>query len=121
MLTAALGAAGAHVIVAIAPLQRLTEAATSVDPIAPFLQYGVLGLVVVGFATGWIVPGPQAKALAAENARLSALIEGKLLPMTETYAAALERAAIAMEKTTEALDRRTRAEAAAESPRRQTR
>lgn len=85
--------------------QRLAEVASATDPITPFLQYGVLGLVVVGFATGWIVPGPQAKALAAENTRLSALIEGKMFPMFEQYAATMERAAIALEKSAEAMDR----------------
>ena len=66
----------------------------------------MLGLVVLGFATGWIVPGPQAKALTTENARLSALIENKLLPMSEQYAATMEKAASALEKSAEALDRR---------------
>lgn len=103
---------GSHLIVSSQSFQRLAEASSvSGDSMAPFLQYGVLGLVVVGFATGWIVPGPQAKALAAENTRLSALIENKLLPMIETSSAALERAAIAMEKCTDALDRRAALEA----------
>lgn len=72
--------------------------------VTSFLQYGVLGLVVLGFITGWIVPGPQAKALAAENTRLSAVIEGKLFPMLEQYASTMERAASALERSAEALD-----------------
>lgn len=75
-----------------------------------FLQYGVLGLVVIGFATGWIVPGPQAKALAAENARLSAMIEGKLFPMIEQHAATMEKAAAALERSAEAMDRQAERE-----------
>lgn len=84
---------------------RLAEASSAAAPVSDLLQYGVLGLVVIGFATGWIVPGPQAKALAAENTRLSTLIEGKLFPMLEQYATTMERAAIALERTSEAMDR----------------
>ena len=86
-------------------LMRLGEAATSTDPISNFLQYGVLGLVVIGFATGWIVPGPQAKALAAENTRLSGIIDNKVFPMLEQYAGTMEKAASALEKAAEAMDR----------------
>jgi hypothetical protein len=86
------------------------EAGVSNGSVADFLQYGVLGLVVIGFITGWIVPGPQAKALAAENARLSGLIEGKLFPMFEQYAGAMERAAVALEKSAEAMDRQAERE-----------
>lgn len=105
MLTQALASFEVGVVYQAHYYQRFAEAASAVDPLTPLLQYGVLGLVVLGFATGWIVPGPTAKAYAAENARLSALIEGKLLPMSEQYAATMERAAIALEKSSEALDR----------------
>lgn len=86
-------------------MQRIAEVASTSDPISSFLQYGVLGLVVVGFITGWIVPGPTAKALSAENTRLSGFIENKLFPMLEQSAATMERAAIALEKSTEAMER----------------
>lgn len=89
---------------------RLAEPLATADPVSNFLQYGVLGLVVIGFATGWIVPGPTAKALAAENTRLSALFEGQLLPMVGQYASTMERAAIALEKSAEAMDRQARRE-----------
>lgn len=105
MLTQVLATVEASVVLHTSYYQRYIEAVSAVDPLTPLLQYGVLGLVVLGFATGWIVPGPTAKAYAAENARLSALIEGKLLPMSEQYAATMERAAIALEKSSEALDR----------------
>jgi len=100
----------AHVVTTHQVGQRFAEVASATDPISPWLQYGVLGLVVVGFATGWIVPGPQAKALAAENTRLSGLIEGKLFPMFEQYAATMERAAVALEKSAEAMDRQAERE-----------
>lgn len=99
----------AHAIAASQAVQKLAEAA-SIDPVGPLLQYGVLGLVVVGFITGWIVPGTQAKALAAENLRLSQLIEGKLFPMFEQYATTMDRAATALEKSAEAMNRQADAE-----------
>jgi cytochrome b len=84
-------------------------------PLGSLLQYGVLGLVVVGFITGWIVPGPQAKALAAENARLSALIEGRLFPMLEQHASTMERAAIALENSAAAMNRQSERERVADA------
>lgn len=83
----------------------MADATGTAEPLANLLQYGVLGLVVIGFITGWIVPGPTAKALAAENARLSTLIEGKLFPMLEQYAANQEKSASALERSAEAMDR----------------
>lgn len=74
------------------------------DPLTNLIQYGVLGMVVLGFITGWIVPGPQAKQLIEENKRLNALIESRFLPMSEQYAATLERSAIVMDKATDALE-----------------
>lgn len=87
--------------------RAIAEAATAATDIGSFLQYGVLGLVVVGFITGWIAPGYQAKALAAENARLLALFENKLFPLIESSADALGRSAVAMEKSADALNKRT--------------
>jgi hypothetical protein len=97
-------------ITAAPPTQRLIEAAGATDPIAGYLQYGVLGLVVVGFMTGWIAPGPQVKALAAENTRLSTLIEGQLFPILTQYAGTMEKAAMALEKAAEAMDRQAERE-----------
>ena len=102
MLTAALEAT-AHVVAGAQAWTKAAEVATATNGWEPFLQYGVLGLVVVGFITGWIVPGYQAKALLAENARLTRLIEEKLLPMAETNAVTLDKAAGALQKATEAI------------------
>jgi hypothetical protein len=86
--------------------QRMAEAASAAaDPLSSLIQYGVLGIVVIGFITGWIVPGPQAKQLIEENKRLTALIENKLLPMSEQYAVALDRSAVVMDKATTALEK----------------
>lgn len=90
----------------------ITNAANAaVDPPAAasswdlFLQYGVLGLLVVGFVTGWIVPGYQAKQLLEENRRLTALVEGKVFPLLETTGQTFDKAASAMEKATAAFER----------------
>ena len=84
------------------------------SPLDYFLQYGVLGLVLIGFVTGWIVPGYQAKQLLEENKRLTALVEGKVFPMLETTGTTLDKASSAMEKATTAFER---ALDRAESPR----
>lgn len=81
-----------------------TVESTAIDPVANLIQYGVLGIVVIGFIFGWIVPGPTAKQLISENTRLNDMIEAKLLPMIERSAAALERSAIVMDKATTAMD-----------------
>lgn len=83
-----------------------SEAPTPANPVEYLLQYGPLGLVVIGFLTGWIVPGYHAKSLEAENRRLTALFEGKMLPMIETYAATLDRATSVMELDREASQKR---------------
>jgi hypothetical protein len=92
------------------PTLAAAESGGSTPPIGDLLQYGALGLVVLGFVTGWIVPGPTAKALATENARLSALIDGKVFPILEQYAGTMEKAATALERSAEAMDRQAERE-----------
>lgn len=94
-----------HVVVASQQLQRVAEATGGTDPIAGFLQYGVLGLVVVGFATGWLVSGSQMKAVQTENLRLQGVIEERLYPMIEKHAVTMDRVVSALDKTNEALER----------------
>lgn len=72
-----------------------------------WLQYGVLGLLVVAFILGWIVPGWYAKQLVEENKRLSVLIEEKVLPMTATYGLTMDRASSALERAADALNERS--------------
>lgn len=78
-------------------LHRVAEVASAQGDVGSFLQYGVLGLVVVGFVTGWIVPGYHAKNLTQENARLTALFEERVIPLLEQSSTALDRAAQAMD------------------------
>ena len=79
---------------------------TPSTPVDYFAQYGPLGLMVVGFLTGWIVPGPVAKQKDAEIVRLQHLFEDRVLPMAETYAATLAETNRVMERALRALDRR---------------
>lgn len=85
--------------------QRLAETTAPSDPVTGLLQYGALGLVLIGFITGWIVPGWHAKALAAENTRLTTFIESKLFPMLETYATTMEKATSALDRSTDSAER----------------
>jgi hypothetical protein len=83
---------------------QVAESTGSTGSVGDFVQYGVLGLVVIGFLTGWIVPGPTAKQLLSENQRLSALVE-KVIPVAVTYAATMEKSNAALEKAAEAIER----------------
>ena len=83
------------------------------DPFVQLTTYGPLGLIVLGFITGWIVPGPQAKQQAAEISRLQDLFESEVLPMAKTYAetiaevtSVLERVLPVLEKAIDAVARR---------------
>lgn len=102
MLTA-IAHLGASAYVAYGAVQTADSSAGG-SPVESFLQYGVLGLVVVGFLTEWIVPGSTAKKLAAENQRLQQLIEDKVLPVTATYSSTLERSSAALEKAGQAIE-----------------
>lgn len=106
MLSAFLLHVGASGYVAYAAMQTATaaESGAPTNPVDSFLQYGVLGLVVIGFATEWIVPGPQAKKLYAENQRLQAIIVEQVIPVTSTYAATMQRTNEALEKVGKAMN-----------------
>lgn len=77
------------------------------DPLASLTQYGPLGLMVLGFLTGWIVPGPTAKAQAAEITRLQTLFEHEVLPMAKTYAETMGQVTTVLEKVLVALTGRS--------------
>lgn len=77
--------------------------AETVDPLVSLTQYGPLGLMVLGFITGWIVPGPTAKAQAAEIVRLQGLFEDEVLPMAKTYAETMGSVTKVLDKVLEVL------------------
>jgi hypothetical protein len=63
-----------------------------VDSISGYLSYGPLGLMVIGFLTGQLVPGRTHKRTEDENERLRHLIEDKLLPLVAQNTAVTEEA-----------------------------
>lgn len=96
----------------VAPLVVVIGRLAADDPFSQLTTYGPLGLTVLGFLTGWIVPGPQARQQAAEIARLQGLFEDEVLPMAKTYAETiaevtnvLERVLPVLEKAIDALRR----------------
>lgn len=78
-----------------------TAEGVSSDPVLTLINYGVLGIVVVGFVTGWIAPGPQVKQLVAENQRLNLLITGTLLPLIEKVVLVLDQNTSATKRSTD--------------------
>ena len=111
MLTGLALHVGTSLYVAYGALQLADQQGSS-PSIESFLQYGVLGLVVIGFLTGWIVPGPTAKQLLSENQRLQALVE-TVIPVTATYSDTMKQSNSALEKAAqvmELLDKRLEAE-----------
>jgi len=54
--------------------------AGGVDLGTGLLTYGPLGIMVVGFMFGQIIPGPTHKRVVDENDRLRALIDDKVWP-----------------------------------------
>ncbi len=53
------------------------------DPTGGLLSYGVLGLLVVAFLVGQIVPGYLYKRVETENDRLRRIIDDKVYPTIE--------------------------------------
>lgn len=69
------------------------------DPNAlPWTEFGALGLMVVSFLMGWVVPGKthlreveRGDRLEEENKRLRDATEERVLPLVERSIAALEQ------------------------------
>lgn len=66
--------------------------AVASTPESILLGYGPLGLVVLGFITGWIVPGHQLKKRDEEVARMQKLFDDQVFPMVQTYATTMAQA-----------------------------
>ncbi len=73
------------------------------DPTGGLLSYGVLGLLVIAFLTGQIVPGILYKRTEKENDRLRALIDEKVYPMVEASTSASREAQVTMREVIKAL------------------
>jgi hypothetical protein len=57
-----------------------------------YTSYGVLGLTVLGFLTGKLVPGWLYSRSEKENERLRLLIDGKIYPLVENSTRVTEKA-----------------------------
>lgn len=98
---------GILLALALVPLTVLAESVSS-DPSDPFsllLGFGPLGLMVLGFITGWIVPGSTHKKAEAEVARLQRLFDDQVFPMAQTYASTMATATQVMHDVTDELRR----------------
>lgn len=103
-----LGALGYHLGEMSARLSAATGAgAGGADLFGSLTQYGPLGLIVIGFLTGWIVPGPQVKSKDAEIKRLQSLFEDQVVPMTQTYATTMAGTTKTLEQVAPILQRAT--------------
>jgi hypothetical protein len=68
-------------VLALALVGTVVAQATGVPTdVAAWLQYGVIGLVVLGFLTGKVRRGADYDQVQAENARLRAVMEDRVLP-----------------------------------------
>lgn len=74
------------------PLLAQTPAAGDPTGLTGYLAYGPLGLMVLGFLTGQIVPGRTAKRAEDENDRLRRLIEDRVLPLVQENTKVTEKA-----------------------------
>ena len=91
-------AVGAAAITVGSGVVLLVEQST--DPANLLLGYGPLGLVVLGFLTGWIVPGSVVKKKDAEIERLQGLFDSQVFPMAQTYASTMAQATTVMHDVT---------------------
>lgn len=96
---------GTPLAVTVAAFGPRLLASTDGDPLVSLTQYGPLGLMVLGFLTGWIVPGPTAKQKDVEIVRLQTLFEQEVLPMTKTYAETMRETARVLDKVMPVLDK----------------
>lgn len=63
------------------------------DPgVGNLVQYGVLGLLVIGFITGWVVPGRVALYHQERADRAEAVMRDQVIPLLARAAAIIERA-----------------------------
>ncbi len=73
-------------------MSALAALSQTSDPTGGLLSYGVLGIVVVAFITGLLVPGYLYRRLDAENERLRKLVEERVFPALEAGTAATREA-----------------------------
>lgn len=72
-------------------------------PLDLLLAYGPLGVIVVLFIIGWIVPRRTVDQKDAEILRLQRLFEDEVMPMAKTYAETMQHTTGVMEQASRAL------------------
>jgi hypothetical protein len=77
---------------ALSPMLLAADPITDPTSPATYLTYGPLGLIVIGFVTGQIVTGKQAKRLEDENDRMRKLLEEKVIPLVQENTRVTEEA-----------------------------
>lgn len=83
---------------ALSALRVAVQADSSVTDVGQFLQYGILGLLVVAMLTGWLVPGYLYKQERTENDRLKRVIEERLVGTAAEYAEAMHASSAALDR-----------------------
>lgn len=92
---------GASALVHATPFMSNVVSAAGEEAVPPdgltgalvqYTSYGVLGLTVVGFLTGKLVPGWLYKKSEEENERLRKLIDDKVYPLIEANTRINEKA-----------------------------
>jgi hypothetical protein len=73
------------------------------DPASALLTYGPLGVMVVLFIFGWIVPKSTVRQKDEEIARLQRLFTDEVIPMVKTYTETMTRVTENLEQSTKAL------------------
>lgn len=72
---------------------------TGLDLGTGLLTYGPLGVMVVGFMFGYIIPGPTHKRVVDENDRLRTLIDDKVWPTINDATSALRESTDTVRET----------------------
>ena len=75
-------------------------AAGTPDPILQFVQYGIAGLVILAFLTGWIWPRPPVERLQRDYDRLRAQYDELVSTYQREIIPTLSRAADALTRKT---------------------
>lgn len=67
----------------------MLEAAPTVDPLS-FLQYGILGVILIMLLTGWLWAKPAVEEMQKRHAEERKLWEERILPTMDRLSARLE-------------------------------
>lgn len=75
--------------IALLAVGDVAPAGTSVDPLS-FIQYGILGIILIMLLTGWLWAKPAVEDMQKRHAEERKLWEERILPMMQSIAKSLE-------------------------------